>query len=87
MTVPAPTFDALPSRDELAAIDCPVELAKRICAASRHIGTLPRWLAEMRRDALIRALDLGWSSRKLGREVGVAGARIRIITGPIAETT
>lgn len=81
----SPTFDTAPTPDELADVGCPVEVARRIGVVARTCGTLPTWMAEMRRAALIEARAAGHTTDWLAARLGMARARIYTITGPLSE--
>jgi len=75
-----PTLADAPNAEELAAIECPVDRARRVSAVARQYGTLPGYLAELRRAALIRARQAGHTISYLACEIGLSKGRISQLT-------
>jgi hypothetical protein len=66
----------LPLLTDLIRMSCPVERARVVCRVARAKGTLPPWLAALRRAALLEARGAGWTRDGLATAVGLTGPRI-----------
>jgi transposase-like protein len=76
VTAPGPMADGLPDIDTVAAIEHPVERAKRICEVARQFGTLPAALARLRIEAFREALADGRKVVWVATRCGITPSRV-----------
>lgn len=71
-----PTLNTAPTAQELAVVDCPVERYVTITRLARTLGTLPKPIADLRKEALTEALGAGHTAAQIAGRADQSEGRV-----------
>lgn len=82
-----PKFAMAPKAADLAAIECHDERVDVITAVAERLRTLPKQLADLRKESLRHMLANGWTNKSLAERYRWSPGRVTQLTRINSDTT